>query len=156
MSVFCLLLPQCVRKRDRGVCCLPCRYVCLVNSVLSDSVTPWTAARQAPLSLGVLQARILEWVAMPSSRGSSQPRDWTQVSCIADWFFTTPTLRNFRECCSLLESCCSAGVAVVGHLKGLSRRQGKISLCHLLWDQNSRFHFLFYLLWNSAVLLFLL
>ena len=32
---------------------------------------------------GILQARILEWVAMPFSRGSSQPRDWTQVSCIA-------------------------------------------------------------------------
>ena len=41
-------------------------------------VTPWTAARQAPLSMGILQARILEWVAMPSSRGSSQPRDQTQ------------------------------------------------------------------------------
>ena len=31
---------------------------------------------------GILQTRILEWVAMPSSKGSSQPRDWTQVSCI--------------------------------------------------------------------------
>ena len=31
---------------------------------------------------GVLQARILEWVALPFSRGSSQPRDRTQVSCI--------------------------------------------------------------------------
>ena len=30
---------------------------------------------------GILQARILEWVAMPSSRGSSRPRDWTRVSC---------------------------------------------------------------------------
>ena len=29
---------------------------------------------------GILQARILEWVAIPSSRGSSQPRDQTQVS----------------------------------------------------------------------------
>ena len=29
--------------------------------------------------MGILQARILEWVAMPSSRGSSQPRDWTQI-----------------------------------------------------------------------------
>ena len=38
--------------------------------------------------MGILQARILEWVAMPSSRGSSQPRDWTQVSCIAGGFFT--------------------------------------------------------------------
>ena len=38
--------------------------------------------------MGILQARILKWVAMPSSRGSSQPRDQTQVSCIADGFFT--------------------------------------------------------------------
>ena len=35
---------------------------------------PWTVAHQAPLCLGILQARILEWVSMPSSRGSSQPR----------------------------------------------------------------------------------
>ena len=48
--------------------------------------TLWLVAHQAPLIHGILQARILEWVAMPSSRGSSQPRDWTQVSsfsCIA-------------------------------------------------------------------------
>ena len=32
---------------------------------------------------GILQARILEWVAMPSSRGSSRPRDRTHVSCIS-------------------------------------------------------------------------
>ena len=38
---------------------------------------------------GILQARILEWVAMPSSRGSSQPRDGTQVSCITGRFFAT-------------------------------------------------------------------
>ena len=43
-------------------------------------VTPWTVACQAPLSMGILRARILEWVARPSSRGSSQPRDWTQGS----------------------------------------------------------------------------
>ena len=38
---------------------------------------------------GILQARILEWVAFPFSRGSSQPRGWTQVSHIADGFFTS-------------------------------------------------------------------
>ena len=38
--------------------------------------------------LGILQARILEWVAVPFSRGSSQPRDQTHVSCIAGRFFT--------------------------------------------------------------------
>ena len=41
---------------------------------------------------GILQARILEWLAMPSSRGSSQPRDWTHVSggsCTAGRFLAT-------------------------------------------------------------------
>ena len=37
---------------------------------------------------GILQTRILEWVAMPSSRGSSQPRDWTWILCTADGYFT--------------------------------------------------------------------
>ena len=47
---------------------------------MSDSVTPWTVARQALLTIGILQAWILEWVDMPSSRGSSQPKDQTQFS----------------------------------------------------------------------------
>ena len=38
---------------------------------------------------GILQARIVEWVAFPFSKGSSQPRDQTQVSCIAGGFFTS-------------------------------------------------------------------
>ena len=62
---------------------------------------------------GSFQARILEWVAMPSSRGSSQPRDRTQVSCgscIADGFFTTEPPRKPLQ--------------VVGHqLKTMSGRQ---------------------------------
>ena len=58
------------------------RFAVLSHSVMFDSVLC-----QAPLSMDVLQARILMWVAMPSSRGSSQPRDWTQVSCIAGGFF---------------------------------------------------------------------
>ena len=40
---------------------------------------------------GILQARILEWVAIPISRVSSQPRDWTQVSCIAGIFIIWAT-----------------------------------------------------------------
>ena len=43
---------------------------------------------------GILQARILEWVAFPFSRGSSQPRDWTQVSHIAGGFFTSWATRE--------------------------------------------------------------
>ena len=37
---------------------------CSVASVMSDSVTPWTVDHQAPLSMGILRAKILEWVAM--------------------------------------------------------------------------------------------
>ena len=43
---------------------------------------------------GILQARILEWVAIPFSRGSSHLRDETQVSCIARGFFTAWTTRT--------------------------------------------------------------
>ena len=45
-------------------------------------------------ALGIFQERILEWVAMPSSRGSSQPRDRTQVSCIAGRFFIIWAIRE--------------------------------------------------------------
>ena len=38
---------------------------------------------------GILRARILAWAAFPFSMGSSQPRDQTQVSCIAAGFFTS-------------------------------------------------------------------
>ena len=47
----------------------------LSHPVVSDSVTTWTEVYQAPLSMGILQARILQWVAMPSSRGASPPRE---------------------------------------------------------------------------------
>ena len=46
---------------------------------------------------GILQARILVWVAFPFSRGSSQSRDWTQVSHIAGGFFTNWATREAQE-----------------------------------------------------------
>ena len=46
-------------------------------------VTPWTVPCQASPSMGFSKARILEWVAMPSSRGSSPLRDGTQVSYVS-------------------------------------------------------------------------
>ena len=51
--------------------------------------TLWAVAHQAPLSMGFSRVRILEWVAVPSTRGSSQPRDQTGVSYLAGGFFTT-------------------------------------------------------------------
>ena len=45
----------------------------------------------------IFQARILKWVAFPFSKGSSQPRDWTQVSCTAGRFFTIWATREASE-----------------------------------------------------------
>ena len=49
---------------------------------------------------GILQARILEWVATPSSRASSEPRDWTQVSWIVSRFSTIWATREAQKYCS--------------------------------------------------------
>ena len=72
---------------------------CAVPSLCRVRVfaTPWTVACQSPLSVRILQARILEWVATPSSRGSSQLRDWTQVSLTVGRLFTVWAARE----CSL-------------------------------------------------------
>ena len=55
-------------------------WACLIASIVSDSVT-----LSGSLVHGILQARILEWVAISYFRGSSQPRDPTHVSCIGRW-----------------------------------------------------------------------
>ena len=47
--------------------------------------TLWTVAHLAPLSMGILQVRILEWGATGSSRGSSLPRNQAHVSCLLLW-----------------------------------------------------------------------
>ena len=47
---------------------------------------------------GILQARVLEWVTTPFPRGSSWPRNWTWVSCIAGRFFTIWFTREYTEC----------------------------------------------------------
>ena len=70
------------RSKGRSQRCLD-----FVLSRVRLFATPWTVVRQAPLSVGILQARLLERVAMPSSRGSSQPKDRTQASCITGRFF---------------------------------------------------------------------
>ena len=54
-----------------------------VLSCVQLYVAPWTAAYPFPLSTEILQARILERVAISFSRGSSRPRDQTPVSCIS-------------------------------------------------------------------------
>ena len=83
-----------------AVCCTMLSHVWLF-------VIRWTAAQPGSSAHGISQARILEWVAISSSRGSSQPRDRTRIfrdSCIAGRFFTAKpsgkpqysSLRNFN------------------------------------------------------------
>ena len=109
----------------------------LSHSVTSDSVTTWTVACQALLSMGIHRARILEWVAMPSSRGSSQPRDQTHGLscnfCIAGEFFTTEPLRepkSLQSCLTLCDpmDCSPLGSSVHGILQGKNIEVG----CHFL------------------------
>ena len=57
-------------------------------------VTPWTVACQAPLSMEFSRPEYLSGVAVPFSRGSSKPRDRTQVSCTAGGFFTAWATRE--------------------------------------------------------------
>ena len=52
-------------------------------AVMSDSCDPIDCSLPGFSIYGILQARILEWVAISFSRGSSRPRDRTRVSCIA-------------------------------------------------------------------------
>ena len=71
-------------------------HLAAVDKVIALLVTQWCLTLHDPMDyslLGssareILQAIVLEWVAIPFSRGSSGPRDWTQVSCIAGGFFT--------------------------------------------------------------------
>ena len=65
-------------------------YICAVFSRFSrvQLCDPIDCSLSGSSVHEILQARILEWVAMPSSRGSFRPRDWTLASCIVGGFFT--------------------------------------------------------------------
>ena len=90
-------------------------YLCVQSlRVTSNSLWPLNCSLPGSSVHGILQARILEWVAMPSSRESSWPRDQTHISCIAGGFFTAepprkPNIDNtslyyFRNILNTLES----------------------------------------------------
>ena len=61
-------------------------------------MTPWTTFSLPGSSVrGIFQARVLEWVTISFSRGSSQTRDWTWVSCIAGRRFTVWATREEED-----------------------------------------------------------
>ena len=59
------------------------------RSVVSDSCDPMDCSPPGSSVHAIFRARMLEWVALSFSRGSSWPREWTRVSCFAGGFFTT-------------------------------------------------------------------
>ena len=84
------------------VCIYNC---CLVAKLCLTLCNPMECSQPGSSVHGILQARILEWVAILFSRGSSWPRDQSRVSCIAGEFFTlwatSETLKSKRKCSSL-------------------------------------------------------
>jgi len=74
-------------------------FYCLSVSVLATQsclilCNPMDYSLPGSFVHGILQTRILEWVTIPFSRGSSRPRDWTWVSCITGRFFTVWATRE--------------------------------------------------------------
>ena len=71
-----------------------CAVLCLVTQSCPTLCDPMDCHLPGFFVHGILEARILEWVAMPFSRGSSWPRNQTGVSCIAGGFFTSWATRE--------------------------------------------------------------
>ena len=108
LSDFLLYLPVCMRAKSLQPCpplcdpmdysppsftvhLLPLAQSCPTLSDPMDSSLPGSSVH------GIFQARILEWAAISFSRGSSQPRDRTWVSCIADRRFTVWATREAQS-----------------------------------------------------------
>ena len=117
------------------VCC----FAVLSLSRIWLFAIPWTTACQASLSLGfIFQARIVEWVAISFSGGSSWPRDQTWVSCIAGGFFTIWATREALEISSALKEILSFNIYKKSSQTALSKQGqtwgygGDLTLSHLL------------------------
>ena len=89
-AVYLKLTQHC--KLTLSVCVCVCVCVCARVHVSCSVVAfcnPMDCSLPGSSVHGILQAIILEWVANSFSRGYSQPRDQTKVSCIAGRFFTS-------------------------------------------------------------------
>ena len=102
-----------------------------------DSSPPGSSVR------GILQARILEWVAVPSSRGSSQPGDPVWISCSAGWFFIIWATREAQLVqCEAQNSAVLEGsqvmLALATHTSNWAAKA--LDFCELLMTLNHTYH----------------
>ena len=87
------------------------KYIVLSHSVISDSLQSMNFSLLGSSVHGIFQARILEWDAISSSRGSSQHRDWTHNSCLLHcWWILYPLSHReshviLKHTCSVVQSC---------------------------------------------------
>ena len=108
--------------------------VCVRAQLLQSCPTlcdPLDCSPPGSSAFGISQATILEWVVMPSSRGSSQPNDWTYVSwitCIVGGFFTSkPPGKPFYllELWFIIKGCNSGSARWKRYLgRGMGNRHG--------------------------------
>ena len=89
--VYCVYI--CVLWSDRKlhICC------CLVTKLCLNLLQPHGCRPLGSSVHGISQARILEWVAISFSRGSSQPRNWTHVSSVGRWIVYFWVTRETQE-----------------------------------------------------------
>ena len=118
------------------------RVMCVLNrSVMSYSLRP-----QGFTVHGIFQARILEWVTTPISRGSSPPRDRTPISNIVGGFFTIWAARESLYACDELATYCYCSHGrqsylplhirvLVGSDEGLTSSEPALSLSFLLCQE---------------------
>ena len=98
---------------------------------LIDCSPPGSSVRE------IFQARILEWVAISFSKGSSQPRDWTQVSCTAGRFFTDWATKEAEWSPIPLPKGRNQGICRNVWLQILDRQNNKTRLDHLCRTQKA-------------------
>ena len=106
-GVGCHFLLQCIKVKSQSEVAQSCPTLSdltdcnlpgsSIHGIFQARVLEWGAIAFSYTVHGILQARILEWVAIPFSRGSSQPRDRTQVSRITDGFFTSWATREAQR-----------------------------------------------------------
>ena len=133
-----------------------CVLSCFNHVRLCD---PMESSHRAPMSVGILQARIPEWLTVPSPRGSSSPGDQTHVSynpCIARRFFITEPpgviqsrgskihLRGPRDSKSHLSSCLRRAKGRLSGQYSISASQLQIGLLHLYLIYRLAFHVRFH------------
>ena len=90
---FSILCTSLISHVESSIKCM----LVLNRSVVSNHCDPIDCSLPSSSVHGILQARILEWIAMPAYKGSSQLKDWTQVSGIAGRFFTLWAIREAHK-----------------------------------------------------------